>query len=1004
MKKLLTITIGLCFALGSQAQINTGSPAKPFNSNTGYANGILPTNLPSGGSYGKSSDAAIAYDSWKSRFVQSCGTKGSLVKFEPSGSVVSEGIAYGMLLAAYAGDKPLFDDLWKFYKNSSSGGIMDWKWSSCTSKSQNGGATDAELDVAMALIVAADQWPSGSYLTDAKTLVAIIRASEVTNNQFNNGNTWGQTDCRNPSYQSPAYAREYAKIESNQSTFWNNVVTGNNALLRANRNANTGLVSNWSNTSGAANNCNGPNEYGYESVRNPWRMVTDVIWHGRATGTDNSNTSLATEIADKMANWAKNDVANFKGPVSTSASSPNSGPDRNGAFTTYALPFMVASGTGSYQTTLNGAYTNVVNIGNNDTYFNSTLRCISLFTLTGNFWLPGSNLLTATLNITSPLNNASYDKGVAVPLTATATVSTGTVAKVEYYDGGTLLGLGTGSTFAYSATTLTGGIHTLTAKSYDATGKFLTESPGITVIISGASDISSTGVLEFFEKTTPIAELTGGKIGTSCASANTAATTGVYWFDDIDPATPFAATFTRAGDGVLTYKISNAAKSYNVIGFNFGEYCKNGVKTKYAVDLSGNAVLKFTVKIPKANSSMELKIVLKDSAGHVLAFNKNVIKNDTIQKRTYYVYDIGFSKNHPTTDFGSLKPDATLNETAFNFSFDFKNALTVKDPAVGGGNNINLTNADFNFKKVVEVAMTPLSSTDVTGTYDPAAYTNQTLIFSNLSLGNVALGLDMCTIPETPTVSSPVTVCQGSVAAPLTAKGLTGLNLQWYETATLGTGNLTAPTPATSVVGPNNYYVSQKVGTGTCEGPRSSITVNVIAPPTANAGVAQGNAKGPSVTLNGTGSAVGTWKLVTGQTGATVTFAPSANAESVTANGLTVLGDYTFNYTVAGAASCVAASSNVVVTVTTITALENDTYLNENIEIYPNPATDNLFVNLSKVNGSKSMKMLDMFGRVVFESSNQNSFNVDMSNFNKGMYVVQIQGESGKLSRSVIKQ
>lgn len=74
------------------------------------------------------------------------------------------------------------------------------------------------------------------------------------------------------------------------------------------------------------------------------------------------------------------------------------------------------------------------------------------------------------------------------------------------------------------------------------------------------------------------------------------------------------------------------------------------------------------------------------------------------------------------------------------------------------------------------------------------------------------------------------------------------------------------------------------------------------------------------------------------------------------------------------------------------------------VEIYPNPATDNLVIDITKVDGSKSVKLVDMLGRVVFEAANENTLNVEMSNLNKGMYFVHIQSESGNLIKSVVKQ
>jgi gliding motility-associated-like protein len=82
--------------------------------------------------------------------------------------------------------------------------------------------------------------------------------------------------------------------------------------------------------------------------------------------------------------------------------------------------------------------------------------------------------------------------------------------------------------------------------------------------------------------------------------------------------------------------------------------------------------------------------------------------------------------------------------------------------------------------------------------------------------------------PAAPTVSSPVTYCQGATAIPLTA---TGTNLLWYTSATGGTGTAVAPTPSTTNVGTTPYYVSAT--TGTCEGPRALINVVINTTPVA---------------------------------------------------------------------------------------------------------------------------------------------------------------------------
>ena len=79
-------------------------------------------------------------------------------------------------------------------------------------------------------------------------------------------------------------------------------------------------------------------------------------------------------------------------------------------------------------------------------------------------------------------------------------------------------------------------------------------------------------------------------------------------------------------------------------------------------------------------------------------------------------------------------------------------------------------------------------------------------------------------IPAAPTVSTPVTYCEGETATALTA---TGTGLLWYTVATGGTGSATAPTPSTASAGNTDYWVSQTVSG--CESARAMVTVTVSA-------------------------------------------------------------------------------------------------------------------------------------------------------------------------------
>ena len=72
-----------------------------------------------------------------------------------------------------------------------------------------------------------------------------------------------------------------------------------------------------------------------------------------------------------------------------------------------------------------------------------------------------------TVAITSPSNNAAVAPAVPLTLNATASDTDGFIAKVEFFDGATLLGEDTTSPFNFTIASLTSGAHTFTAKVTD---------------------------------------------------------------------------------------------------------------------------------------------------------------------------------------------------------------------------------------------------------------------------------------------------------------------------------------------------------------------------------------------------------------------------------------------------------------------------------------------------------------------------------------------------------
>jgi len=393
---LASFTALLLLSFNSMAQeggINTGNPKLKFGENTSYDSGRMPSStvLPSSGEYGRSQAAADQYNYWVDNFVEKCNDGTYRVKFDNTAQTVSEGIGYGMLLSAYAGDKVHFDGFWAFFKKSmNSHGLMNWMTDGCNGNARDNAATDADLDAAHALIIASEQWPDAStdYMADAKTLLKNIHDYEMTSDGLTMvGDAWyaaGYT-CFNPSYFSPAYYKQYALVDVANADFWNKAATASSDFLKKNRNASSGLVTNWCNENGVPNTCgpnNPKNEYGSDACRSPWRMAVDVLWHGTEA------TESSKEISNLLAAWVEGEENTLKGPMQPSASGPSAGLYQNGSYTTFALSAMAADG--DYQASLDKCYSSVAGLGHDGAYFNETVRAIVLFTITGNFWKPGS--------------------------------------------------------------------------------------------------------------------------------------------------------------------------------------------------------------------------------------------------------------------------------------------------------------------------------------------------------------------------------------------------------------------------------------------------------------------------------------------------------------------------------------------------------------------------------------------------------------------------------------
>ena len=223
--------------------------------------------------------ALNAYQSWKSTYVTSTGAGGDLRVQRSSFDgydTVSEGIAYGMLFAAYANDKTTFDGLWAYaQKHVNGNGVMNWRIAADGSTTGWNGATDADEDIAAALIVADVTW--GGYRTAAVKQINIVKQHQIESGSYvvKPGDVWGGSEQMNPSYIAPSYYDIFQSYTGDAA--WANVKSVGYQVLQSGQNNTTGLFPDWSTSTGAPVGGMGYN-YGYDASRAPLRLALSAAW------------------------------------------------------------------------------------------------------------------------------------------------------------------------------------------------------------------------------------------------------------------------------------------------------------------------------------------------------------------------------------------------------------------------------------------------------------------------------------------------------------------------------------------------------------------------------------------------------------------------------------------------------------------------------------------------------------------------------------------------------
>ena len=372
---------------------NTGGSTGTGGGNSGAGNGLgtgkgfaFPQSKATGqcmltAATGASTATQTAYNSWKGTYVTSANGGLRVQRPENGSDTVSEGMGYGMLAAVYMNDQPTFDGLWAYTKsNLDANGLMNWHITAGGSVAAGGAgsATDADEDIAFALLMASDQWKGGTYLADGVTMVNAIRTNDLfTDGSLQNGDGWSNSNAINPDYFSPAYFRVFAKAANDP--FWSGAVIDKGYSHLAGVTGTGGLVPNATNLQNSTDpsTCTKVGQYGcdmkygYDACRTPWRIGMDYCWN-------NEPRALAYLMAIGGYFNTNGGVASM-GDGYTSPNGPKTSGNQNSAF---IGPAGVAGMAAGFAKLRDDAFS--FNGGGNNTYFAQSLRVLSMLMMSGN--------------------------------------------------------------------------------------------------------------------------------------------------------------------------------------------------------------------------------------------------------------------------------------------------------------------------------------------------------------------------------------------------------------------------------------------------------------------------------------------------------------------------------------------------------------------------------------------------------------------------------------------
>jgi endo-1,4-beta-D-glucanase Y len=411
---LLIVLIALTCVLPTAA---SAQPRLPFPQHQTYAAGTLFVSHRSTAQL--DDDVRVAYWRWRGNYLAQAGTEGDghpryrvKTATAASANTVSEGQGYGMLITVLlAGEDPdaqtVFDGLWEFFNDHRStidARLMDWKVAADENPdpSGNDSAFDGDCDIALALLLAEQQWGNGGrldYHGEALNVLAGVLGSTIGPVSRlpllgdwvdPAGLTYNEHTPRSSDFM-PDHFRAFAEVTGDPA--WDAVLAAMQDVvssLQASASPTTGLLPDFIVPVSAVDPTpqpappsflEGPNDgnYYYNAGRVPWRLAVDALLSGDAT---------SRQQALKIALWAKTSAGGDPQDIKPGYLLDGTPIPPADFFTIFfAAPFGVAAMLDAAgQQWLNDVYDAVVS--GEEGYYEDSVALLSLLVMTRNYWDP----------------------------------------------------------------------------------------------------------------------------------------------------------------------------------------------------------------------------------------------------------------------------------------------------------------------------------------------------------------------------------------------------------------------------------------------------------------------------------------------------------------------------------------------------------------------------------------------------------------------------------------